>query len=55
MPIATSDIKIKLSTKSGSAGNSTAQGNVNNSLGKYISTTELVDNSLNNLYDDITV
>lgn len=54
MPIVTSDIKVKLSVKTGSAGNSTAQGNVNNSLGKYASTTELVDNTLNNLYDDIS-
>lgn len=54
MPITTSDIKFKLSTTAGSAGNSTAQGNVNNSLGKYISTTEIVDATLNNLFDDVT-
>ena len=54
MAIAASDIKVKLSVKTGSAGNSTAQGNVNNSLGKYISTTEITDNTLNNLFDDIS-
>lgn len=54
MPITTSDILIKLSTKSGSAGNSNSQGNVNNSLGKYISTTQLTDNTLNNLFDNVS-
>lgn len=54
MAITASDILFKLSTTSGSAGNSTAQGNVNNSLGKYISTTEITDNTLNNLFDNIS-
>lgn len=54
MPIISSDIKFKLSIKTGSAGNSSAQSNVNNSLGKYISTTEITDNTLNNLFDDIS-
>lgn len=54
MPIVSSDILFKLSVTTGSAGNTTAQGNVNNSLGKYISTTQLTDNILNNLFDDIS-
>lgn len=54
MPIVAADIKIKLSTKSGSAGNSLAQGNVNLSLGKYISTTEFTSASANNLFDNVT-
>lgn len=54
MPIVAGDIKVKLSTKSGSAGNSLAQGNVNSSLGKYISTTEFVTATLNNLFDNVT-
>ena len=54
MPIISGDIKIKLSTKSGSAGNSLAQANVNASIGKYISTTELVTDTLNNLFDNVT-
>jgi hypothetical protein len=54
MPIVDTDIKFKLSVTTGSAGNTTAQGNVNNSLGKYISTTEITDNTLNNLFDDIS-
>jgi hypothetical protein len=54
MPIASSDIKFKLSITSGSAGNSAAQPDPNASLGKYISTTEITDNTLNNLFDDIT-
>lgn len=54
MPIVAGDIKIKLSTKSGSAGNSLAQADVNGSLGKYISTTELVTGTGNNLFDNVT-
>ena len=54
MAISASDILLKLSVTTGSAGNTTAQGNINNSLGKYISTTQLVDNTLNNLFDDIS-
>lgn len=54
MPIVSNDIKIKLSIKTGSAGNSGAQADPNASLGKYISTTEVVDATLNNLFDDIT-
>lgn len=54
MPISSSDILLKLSTTAGSAGNTTAQGNPNASLGKYVSTTEWVDDTLNGLFDDIT-
>ena len=54
MPIVASDIKIKLSIKSGAAGNSLAQADVNSSLGKYISTTELVTATNNNLFDNVT-
>jgi hypothetical protein len=54
MPISTSDLHQRLSVTTGSAGNSTAQGNVNNSLGKYMSTTDIVDASLDNLFDDVT-
>lgn len=54
MPIVASDIKIKLSIKGGSAGNSLAQSDVNGSLGKYISTTELVTATNNNLFDNVT-
>lgn len=54
MPIVSGDIKIKLSIKSGSAGNSVAQSDVNGSLGKYISTTELVTGTDNNLFDNVT-
>lgn len=54
MPISSSDILFKLSIKTGSAGNSLSQGDVNASLGKYISTTQIVDATPNNLFDDIT-
>lgn len=54
MAITASDIKYKLSIKTGSAGNSGAQSDPNESLGKYISTTELSGTALNNLFDNIS-
>ncbi len=54
MSISSSDILFKLSTTSGAAGNTTTQGNVNNSLGKYISTTQITDATINNLFDNIS-
>lgn len=53
MAIAASDILFKLSVKTGAAGNSTG-GTPAGSLGKYISTTAITDNTLNNLFDDIS-
>ncbi len=53
MPIAASDILVHLSVNT-SPGLSTAQANVNNSLGGYISSTQITAASLNNLYDDIS-
>jgi len=53
MPVAAADIKLRYSTKSGTQGNSTA-GNADGSLGKYLSTTDIPDNQLNNLFDDVT-
>lgn len=54
MPIISTDILIKLSTTSGSAGNTLAQAAVDQSLGKYISTTQVVTATLNNLFSDVT-
>lgn len=54
MAITSSDILYKLSITSGSAGNSLSQSDPNASLGKYISTTEITDNTLNNLFDDVS-
>lgn len=53
MPIVAADILRKFSVKTGAAGNSTA-GTAAGSLGKYISTTQITDAALNNLFDDIT-
>lgn len=53
MPISNADILIKLSTKSGAAGDTLASTPAA-SLGKYISTTEVVNNSLHNLFDVIS-
>jgi len=54
MAIASSDIKYRQSVTTGSAGNSTAGGAAGTNLGKYMSTTDLVDNTLNNLFPDVT-
>ncbi len=54
MAIVAGDILIKLSIKTGAAGNASAQTNVNASLGKYISTTQITDATLNNLFDDVS-
>ena len=53
MPIVAGDIKFKLSTRGGSAGNQAA-GFPSLSLGKYISTSEITSAELNNLFDDIS-
>lgn len=54
MPIQSTDLLFKYAVTTGSAGNSTAQGNPNNSLGKYISTTQWTGGTLNDLFDDIS-
>jgi len=54
MAIAASDILFKLSLKTGVAGHAAAQPDVNESLGKYISTSELSGTALNNLFDDVS-
>jgi len=52
--IVATDIKVRLSTTSGAAGNSTAPGAAGTSLGKYITNADMTDNSLNNLFPDVT-
>lgn len=54
MAIISTDIKYKLSLKTGTAGNQSTQPDPNLSLGKYISTTEISATALNNLFDNIT-
>ena len=53
MPISSAEILIKLSVKTGAAGNTTA-GTPNDSLGKYISTTTISLTALNNLFDNVS-
>ena len=53
MAITSGDIKFKYSVKTGTAGNQETS-TAFNSLGKYISTTEITDATLNNLFDNIT-
>lgn len=52
MPIATSDLLYKFSVAA-AAGNTTA-GTAAGSLGDQISTTQITDATLNNLFDDVT-
>lgn len=53
MPVTSSDIQRRLTTKSGAAGD-TLTSTPGGSLGKYVSTTLLVNNSLHNLFDLVT-
>lgn len=53
MPIATTDILYKWSVATG-PGNSTAAGAAGTSLGGFISTTIVVDATLDNLFPDVT-
>jgi hypothetical protein len=52
MPVTASDIHIKYSVVSGSAGNSTS-GTAGGSLGKYVSTTDVAGSS-NVFFDDVS-
>jgi hypothetical protein len=54
MSIVAADIKTRISTTAGAAGNSTAPGAAGTSLGKYITNADLIDNVLNNLFPDVT-
>lgn len=54
MPITSSDLKVRLSVPTASSGNADSQADPNASLGKYISTTDIVDDTINNLFDDIS-
>lgn len=53
MPIAASDIQLRLSTTAGAAGNSQA-GTVGASLGKYVSTTAVANGSANGMFLSVT-
>lgn len=54
MPITASDLHVRLSIKTGSAGDAAAQPDPNQSLGKYMSTTDMVDATPNNLFDNVS-
>lgn len=53
MAIASSDIKFRLTIKTGASGES-ATSTPAGSLGKYASTTDITDATANNLFDDIS-
>ena len=54
MPIAPTDLKFLLSTRTGSAGHSVAQADPALSLGKFASTTPWTGGAPNDLFDDIS-
>jgi hypothetical protein len=54
MSLISSDLKVRLSIKTGSAGNSLAQSDPNQSLGKYISTTDYAGGVANDLFAAMT-
>lgn len=54
MSIITAEILYKTSIVTGAAGNAAAQAVAGSSLGKYISTSQIVDATLNNLFPDVT-
>ena len=53
MAIVAADILFKFSVKTGTAGNQTV-GTADGSLGKWISTTQITDATLHNLFDVVT-
>jgi hypothetical protein len=53
MPISSSDIRVRYSVTTGTVGN-TSPGTAAGSHGRYISTTDLPDATLNNLFPDVT-
>ena len=53
MTIVAADLKLRLSTASGAAGNTLAS-TAAEALGKYVSTTEIAAASLHNLFDAVT-
>lgn len=54
MAIAAADIHTRMATTAGAAGNSTAPGAAGTSLGKYITNADIVDNTVDNLFPDVT-
>lgn len=54
MAIQTSDVKVRLTTKSGSAGNTLAQTDPNQSLGRYVATTDWLGGTLHDLFAVVT-
>lgn len=54
MSIVAGDIKIRGTTTSGAAGNSTAFGGAGTSLGKYATSDDITDATANNLFPDVT-
>lgn len=54
MSISASDIKWRLTLKTGSSGEAATQPDVNQSLGKYASNTDLTDATLHALFDAVS-
>lgn len=54
MPIANTDLRLRYSTLVDGGGNVNPQANVNNSLGRFMSITDYINATKNNLFDDVT-
>lgn len=54
MPIVSTDIIYRLSTTAGTAGNTVVAGAPGTSLGKYMSTSSILDGVTDNVFPDIT-
>jgi hypothetical protein len=54
MPIVNTDLRLRYSVLTAGGGNVNPQPNVNLSLGRFLSITDYVNATKNNLYDDVT-
>lgn len=54
MPIANTDLRVRYSTLADGGGNVNPQANVNLSLGRFISITDYINATKNNLFRDVT-
>jgi hypothetical protein len=54
MPIANTDLRLRYSTLTDGGGNVNPQANVNLSLGRFLSITDYINGTKNNLFDDVT-
>lgn len=54
MPISANDLKLRYATLADGGGNVNPQADVNNSLGRFLSITDYINATKNNLFDDVS-